>query len=169
MFLRFATGMFVTWCLLGLLNAGLLVVNPVAAIYNFSKLSCSSLCGLPFTHARIYEDYESSNVLPVKNMSVKLDGQCVGQCQLSIGDWKESARRFLQLINMNDASFGYLKRNSAYRKPNKIELPKLWKELFFQVMSNGMCRLYRPCLKTSVVDPAGIPGHWNITVDRGVV
>ncbi len=162
--------MFVTWCLLVLLNAGLVAANPVAPIFNFSKLNCSSLCGLPFAHARINEGYGGSSVSRAKNMSVNLDGQCVNQSQLSIGNWEESARRFLQLINMSDVSFDCPKWNSVYRQPNETELPKLWNEGYFQAMPDeGMRRLPRPYFKTSVVDPAGIPGHCNITIDRGVV
>ena len=152
--------------LLVLFYAGLTLAQPLASIYNFSELNCSSLCGLPFQKTTLELRYSYSDK---KNVAVNLNGLCVRESELSIGDWKKSARRFLQLINMNDGSFDCPKWNMVFRKPKETELLKFWTERVYSFSHKGKRSRYNPSFKTWVVEPARIPGHCGITVDRGVV
>ncbi len=133
-------------------------------MYNFSKLNCSSLCGVPIKRTV----HAGSDISNEKIMSVNLDGECVCKSQLSIGSWEKSARRFMQLINMNDTSFDCPKWNSVYHKPNETELPKFWARRYFEDVHNGKRSRNESSFKTSVVEPDGIPGRCNVTIDRGV-
>ncbi len=147
--------MFVAWLILLLLDFGLAVAKLSPSNFDFTDLNCSSLCGLPFKPTY---DQSPGN----RDITVNIDGQCARESQLSVRNWEKSARRFLQLINMNDTDFDCPKWNMVSRAPNYTELPLVWRYPF-----SSEFRKRR--FQTSVVEPAGTPGHCNITVDRGVV
>ncbi len=149
--------MLVAWCLLFLIHVGLALAKPPVRVYNVSQLKCSSLCSLPFERA------SGRTIRISEGTTVNLDGKCVRKFEFSIGNWEKSARHFLQLIYMSDSWFECPKWNAVYRKPNKTELLTFWTQ------RNGKRSRMKPYFETSVVEPAGIPGHCNITVDRGVV
>ncbi len=161
--------MIVACRLLVLLHVGLALAQPPAPIYNFSKLNCTSLCGFRFEPPGAYTVHADVRVSNENNVTVNLGGRCVRESQLSIGNWEESARRFLELINMNDSTLDCPKWNMVYRAPNETELPRSWSGRFFEGVDNGETSMSSSSFETSVVEPAGIPGYCNITVDRGVV
>ncbi len=155
--------MFAVWRLLLLLHIRLTLAQTSPPIFGVSRLKCSSLCGLPF---EAKSDYDGNSY---EKITVNFSGQCVGDSQLSIGNWEKSARRFLQLISMNDTSFDCPKWNSVYRKPNKTELPSFWRKQKSYVTLNGTTIFRSPYFRTSVVNPAAISGVCDVTVDRGVI
>ncbi len=130
------------------------IVN-MGPYYNASKLNCSSLCGIPVEAGNLFRTRLKN--ASQSDISVNLAGQCAHDSQLSIGNWEQSARRFLEMINMNDTSFECAKWNVVRRKPNEAELPEFWQDgaslVGFRI----------------VHEPAGNRGYCNIKIDRGVV
>ncbi len=155
--------------LIFLLHVSLSLANPSTTNFNYSKLNCTSLCGLPFDLEDFYYYRSRAHVSKEINRSVNLGARCVGESQLSIGNWEQSARCFLQFIDKNDTSFDCPKWNRAYREPNETELPRFWSKRRPHFLYSGKRYEYYPGFKTSVLDPAGIRGHCNITIDHGVI
>ncbi len=160
--------MVVVWCHLFLLYVGLSLTEPVGAIYDFSNLNCTSLCGLPFKAAGFYQG-DASHIPNRRKISVNFNGSCIRESELSLGSWNKSARRFLQLMYTNETWFDCPKWNIVDRKPNETELPKFWTKLYFKVSHGGKANVYESRYRTSIVEPAGIPGQCDVFVDRGVV
>ncbi len=166
---QFGPQMFVVYHLLVIFHVVLSLAEPLASIYNFSELNCTSMCGLPFEQKWVYSYRPGASVSSEKSRSVNLGGRCAGESQLSIGNWKQSVRPFLQLIDMKDTSFNCPKWNRAYREPDETELPWFSTNRPLEFLYSGKSFEYNLRFKTSVVEPDGIRGHCNITIDRGVI
>ncbi len=137
---RFALEMSVACLLLFLLHLGLTLAQRLASIYNFSKVSSSTLCGLPFKSENNSLRFPKSVSENLKNSSVNFDGRCFRKSQSSVVKWVKSARRLLELINMNDSSFDCPKWNMVHRKPNETELRTFWSGRTFEVVHNKKCQ-----------------------------
>ncbi len=146
--------MFVVRCLLVLFHVGLTL-----AFVN--DWNCSSLCGTPFK-AKAHSELSV-------NITVNFDGECVRDSTLSTGKWEQSARRFMQYINMNDTAFDCPKWNVVYHGHNTGEMLRPRYLPYFRVFHNGKNSSYYPNYWARIDDPAGIPGSCSVEVDHGVV